>query len=74
MAGMVYLYDKDEEIVTAKSYDYQMDRKNIIEGWRRMYAAAFKNCYIQIAPNANPKAIHEDGTNKKYFDRASSVK
>jgi len=74
MTGMVYLYDRDGEIVTGKSYDFQKDRNNIVEGWRRLYAAAFNSCYIQIAPNANPKAVHEDGTNKKYFGREYSVK
>lgn len=62
--GIIYLLDKGGgEIVTAKPYDSVSQRKKIIDGWRKMYAAKFYQCILQISPYVDTTRIKQDGTN-----------
>lgn len=63
--GMIYLMSRDGEQVTGRGYDSVPDRKKIIEHWRKMYAAKYYNCILQIAPQVDITRVRADGTNSK---------
>jgi hypothetical protein len=62
-SGMVYLYYRDGEFISAREYGCKSERDAVIEGWERRYAAAMKNTFIQIAPTTG-EGVKTDGTNK----------
>lgn len=52
--GMIYLLDAGEVVVAGRKYRSVGDRKKIISEWRRLYAAAFSKCFLQISPVIKP--------------------
>ena len=63
--GVIYLLDKWGEVVDGKVYDKIPRRKDIINNWRKLYAAMFYTCYIQIAPYADAQLVNMRGENAK---------
>ena len=63
--GVIYLLDKWGEVVDGKVYDKIPRRKDIINNWRKLYAAMFYTCYIQIAPYADAQLVNMKGENCK---------
>lgn len=68
MRGTVSLYQNNGKLVTTRIYDVPSERKRVVETWRKLYAAGFYNCYIQIAPDTKDTNIGEDGRNKKRYE------
>ena len=65
-AGTIYLYYRYGELVTARQYFHPSGRNIIIAHWKKMYAAAFKHCFLQIVPEVNPLFVNARGENTKY--------
>jgi len=63
--GMIFLYDRAGGLVTGRGYDSPRQRKEVIEMWRKMYAAKFYTCFIQIAPHVDATRVLADGRNSK---------
>lgn len=50
--GRIFLYHKKDKIpASCKVYCCPNHRKEIIKEWGKLYAAAFKNCFLQISPD-----------------------
>lgn len=65
--GVIFLVDRDGIVVTGKMYKHPGARKDIQKEWMALYSAAYKSCYIQIAPNTDFKLVNPDGTNRKFY-------
>jgi len=63
--GTIYLFYKTGELVIGRPYTGLKERDRIISYWEMIYAAAYENCFLQIAPEANEESVNEDGTNKR---------
>lgn len=64
---MIYLYRlKGEELVAAKQYKSPGVRKEIIATWKKLYSAAYDNCFLQISPMVNSLKVNGRGLNTKY--------
>jgi hypothetical protein len=49
--GLVYLYDSDTNLpISTRKYQDRVNRREIINNWKKLYAAAFYRCYIVISP------------------------
>lgn len=71
--GIVFLYDRAGDLVVAKNYASRKIRKEITEYWERIYSDAYKKCFIQIQPFADPLLVNEDGTNKSAKEVSGTV-
>ena len=63
--GMIYLLDKVGEKIDGKQYHSPSRRQEIINTWRRLYAAMFSTCHIQIAPSLDMIMCDEKGLNTR---------
>ena len=63
--GVIYLCDRIGEIIDGKQYQNPSMRKNIIDDWKRLYAAMYKTCFIQISPVVNTQFVDNKGFNSK---------
>ena len=63
--GVIYLLDRWGEVIDGKSYNCIQRRVRIIGDWRKLYAAMFYTCYIQIAPYADAQLVNMRGENAK---------
>lgn len=61
--GFVYLISEQEEVLKGAPYEFPKDRKDILRKWEKEYAAGFRKCSIQIAPEYELSKIEPDGTN-----------
>lgn len=67
MRGLVYLLDGYGDPISVKKYANAYERRMLILDWRRMYAASFSKCMIQIAPiESNRKERRIDYMGEKY--------
>ena len=73
MSGFVSLYRRSGEMVTTKHYNAPSERKLTIATWQKLYAGAYYNCYLQIAPDTNEKGVRDDGTNKRVYEPDDKV-
>ena len=64
-SGVIYLCNRIGEIVDGKQYRKPSQRKEIVNAWRKLYAAMFYTCYIQIAPYADAQLVNMRGENAK---------
>ncbi len=63
--GMIYLCDKWGDVVDGKTYNCLYRRGKIIQAWKKLYAAMYYNCYLQIAPYADAQLVNMRGENAK---------
>jgi len=63
--GIIYLFYRDGDLVSGRQYSSLEHRHEIIAYWKRMYAAAYGNCFLQIAPEANLLCIDRRGLNTR---------
>lgn len=61
--GFVYLVSELDEVLKGAAYDFPKDRREIVRKWEKEYAAGFKRCSIQIAPEFELHKVEADGTN-----------
>jgi len=69
MSGIISLYQKSGDVVAVRIYDHPKLRKDIIEGWKKLYGEGLRRCYIQVAPDTNDEGIRENGTIKRVFEK-----
>lgn len=62
-SGWIFLYHRDGEVAASNSYYNKPERDKIIDGWKRRYAAAYKNTYLQICPDVDSTLIDVNGEN-----------
>jgi len=62
-AGMIYLCDRIGEIIDGKQYESPSMRRGIIDRWKKLYAAMYSTCHLQIAPQSNAVLVGEKGLN-----------
>jgi len=63
--GVIYLCDRIGEIVDGKQYENPSMRRKIIDDWKRLYAAMYKTCFLQISPVVNTQFVNSKGLNSK---------
>jgi hypothetical protein len=63
--GVIYLCDRIGEIIDGKQYENPSMRRNIIDNWKKLYAAMYKTCYLQISPTVNAQFVDRRGLNSK---------
>ena len=61
--GFMYLISEQEEVLKGAPYEFPKDRKDILRKWEKEYAAGFRKCSIQIAPEVELHKVEADGTN-----------
>lgn len=72
-SGKVSLYAMDGvTMVSQLSYKSKADRKRKIGVWKRLYAAGFRNCFIQISPTVSSIMVGKNGKNIKYHKNGSN--
>lgn len=54
-SGMITLLDWNEKKLDAHSYRTELERKKIIESWRKRYGHNIVYCYFQVRPNVTVK-------------------
>ena len=67
--GTIFLLNRIEEIIDTRVYANSWKRKQIIDNWKKIYAAKFDSCFIQINPECNFRMVNKDGTNKKKISK-----
>lgn len=49
--GLIYLYDSDTNLpISTRKYSDRVNRREIVNNWKKLYAGAFYRCYIIISP------------------------
>lgn len=61
--GFVYLVSEFGEVLKGAAYEFPKDRREIVGKWEKEYAAGFRRCSIQIAPEVELHKVEADGTN-----------
>jgi hypothetical protein len=70
--GVIYLCDRVGEIIDGKQYENPSMRRNIIDNWKRLYAAMFNTCFLQISPVVNTHFVNKEGLNSKHQHNLNS--
>ena len=51
--GKIALFSKCGEMIQIRLYNSKQSRVDILDGWKKMYAKKFKQCYYHILPETN---------------------
>jgi hypothetical protein len=63
-SGYIALYDKDGEIIRLNRYKHLAQRRQVLEGWRKLYGQRFKELSYGITPDLSAAKLSKITLNK----------
>ena len=69
IAGKIYLYSWDGDLLQWSSYRCRSYRTKIINTWKILYGYRYLKCFLHIEPDSEPTLVRSDGTNANMISK-----